>query len=303
MPQARVISSRICRFVSLSSTIRTRVPLRSIVSGAAAAVSSISSRAVKAKVLPTPSALETDRLPPIIPTSCEAMFNPRPVPPKRRVVDASAWVKASKIFCCLAAGMPMPVSRTETRSSNGSRVPLSSTRTAISPASVNLTALLSRLASTCRRRTGSPLTRSGRSEGQLKVSSMCFCWALAAVSCTTCSRVWRNGKATDSSSRRPASILDRSRMSLRISSSDSAEPLTMSRYSRWVASRSVASASSVMPMTAFIGVRISWLMLVRNVLLARLASSAARRISSAASFSRAMASMARRRWSRSLARW
>ena len=37
----------------------------------------------------------------------------------------------------------------------------------------------------------------------------------------------------------------------------------------------VVSASSVMPMMPFIGVRISWLMLARNSLLARLACSAA----------------------------
>ena len=41
------------------------------------------------------------------------------------------------------------------------------------------------------------------------------------------------------------------------------------------ASRSVSSSSSVMPMMPFIGVRISWLMLARNSLLARLAASAA----------------------------
>ena len=56
----------------------------------------------------------------------------------------------------------------------------------------------------------------------------------------------------------------------------SAESLTISRYSRCSArQRRCRSASSVMPMTPFIGVRISWLMLARNSLLARLAASAA----------------------------
>ena len=45
-----------------------------------------------------------------------------------------------------------------------------------------------------------------------------------------------------------------------------------SRQSRCSAVSSVSSASSVMPMMPFIGVRISWLMLARNSLLARLAS-------------------------------
>ena len=58
-------------------------------------------------------------------------------------------------------------------------------------------------------------------------------------------------------------------------SSDSPDALTMSRYSRCSALRSVSSASSVMPMTPFIGVRISWLILARNSLFARLAASAA----------------------------
>ena len=70
----------------------------------------------------------------------------------------------------------------------------------------------------------------------------------------------------------PASIFEKSRMSLMTVSSDSPDALTMSRYSRCSESSSVSSASSVMPMTPFMGVRISWLMLARNSLLARLAA-------------------------------
>ncbi len=51
----------------------------------------------------------------------------------------------------------------------------------------------------------------------------------------------------------------------------------MSRYSRCWQVSPVSSASSVMPMMPFIGVRISWLMLARNSLLARVAASAAAR--------------------------
>ena len=51
--------------------------------------------------------------------------------------------------------------------------------------------------------------------------------------------------------------------------------LTISRYSRCSESACVSRASSVMPMMPFMGVRISWLMLARNSLLARLAASAA----------------------------
>src|SRR5437879_11276712 len=65
------------------------------------------------------------------------------------------------------------------------------------------------------------------------------------------------------------------KMSLMIPSKDWAEECTMSRYSRCSGLRSVSSASSVMPRIPFMGVRISWLMLARNSLLARLAASAA----------------------------
>ena len=64
-------------------------------------------------------------------------------------------------------------------------------------------------------------------------------------------------------------------MSLITVSSESAELLTRPRYSRCRGVSSVSRASSVMPMMPFIGVRISWLMLARNSLLARLAASAA----------------------------
>ncbi len=56
-----------------------------------------------------------------------------------------------------------------------------------------------------------------------------------------------------------------------------AERWTFSVRLRWRGVRSVASSSSAMPSTPFIGVRISWLMLARNSDLARLAASAASR--------------------------
>ncbi len=58
-------------------------------------------------------------------------------------------------------------------------------------------------------------------------------------------------------------------------SSESAEVFTRARYSRCRGVSSVSRASSVMPMIPFMGVRISWLMLARNSLFARLAASAA----------------------------
>ena len=40
------------------------------------------------------------------------MESPRPVPPKRRVMEASAWVKGWKRCSWAEGGMPIPVSRT-----------------------------------------------------------------------------------------------------------------------------------------------------------------------------------------------
>ena len=59
-----------------------------------------------------PGSLSSQIRPPIIWTSVAEIVRPSPVPPNRRVVEPSAWLKASKIVACLSAGMPMPVSVT-----------------------------------------------------------------------------------------------------------------------------------------------------------------------------------------------
>ena len=51
----------------------------------------------------------------------------------------------------------------------------------------------------------------------------------------------------------------------------------VSAYSRWAGVRSVSISRPVIPMTPFIGVRISWLMFARNSLLLRAESRAASR--------------------------
>ena len=56
------------------------------------------------------------------PQKVRVMASPRPVPPNSRVVDASAWVKASKIRASCSGVMPMPVS--ETRNSSRRAVAL-----------------------------------------------------------------------------------------------------------------------------------------------------------------------------------
>ena len=61
---------------------------------------------------PGPTWLVAWNVPPMSSASFLDMAKPRPVPPKRRVTDASAWVKASKMDCSLSSGIPTPVSRT-----------------------------------------------------------------------------------------------------------------------------------------------------------------------------------------------
>ena len=90
------------------------------------------------------------------------MVVPSPVPPNRRAVLWSAWVKLSNICRCADGGTPMPVSRTEnlTRAS-ASLSSSTDTCTVTLPRSVNLTALPARLIRIWRRWCGSPLTAGG----------------------------------------------------------------------------------------------------------------------------------------------
>ena len=82
-------------------------------------------------------------------------------------------------------------------------------------------------------------------------------------------------KSSISKASLPASILEKSRMSLMTVSSVSALARIVSANSRCSASRLVSSSRLVMPITPFIGVRISWLIFARNSLFARAADSAA----------------------------
>ncbi len=74
----------------------------------------------------------------------------------------------------------------------------------------------------------------------------------------------RKSNSTFSISSLPASIFEKSRISLRIASSEPALARIVSAQSRCEASSGMSSIKSVMPMMPFIGVRISWLMFARN---------------------------------------
>ena len=103
-------------------------------------------------------------------------------------------------------------------------------------------------------------------------------WVLNMV--LIASRSLANENSSFLSIMRPDSIRDMSRMSLIRFRRCSAEDPICSRYS--LVSSGVSGSCRAMlsrPMIAFIGVRISWLMLDRNAVFARFASSAAARAS------------------------
>ena len=173
----------------------------------------------------------------------------------------------------LSAGMPIPLSRTlKRRLIAAPWLYTGCMLIAIDPRLVNLIALPIRLISTCLKRVGSPTTKAGDSGPKVQAIARSFSCALGISTCKQSSTVWRRSKGICSRLSLPASILEKSRMSLMMSSNDKAERCTITMYS-WASSAVAASkAKSVIPMMPFIGVRISWLMLAKKSLFARLAS-------------------------------
>ncbi len=148
-----------------------------------------------------------------------------------------------------------------------------------SPAAVNFTAFETRLTRTWRSRVGSPRTAVGKPGAQWARSSRSLAWALSPRSATTSSTSSGSSKSTCSSSILPASTFEKSRMPLMIAKSPSAAFRTPVAYSRCSPSRPVSRSRPVRPITAFIGVRISWLIEARNSDFMRDASIAASRAS------------------------
>jgi hypothetical protein len=114
-PHTRSMPVSTRRLVALSSTTSTRRPCNF---GDVAAVVSVASDSARAKfaskwnVLPRPASLSIAIRPPIKATSRDEIVRPRPVPPKRRVVEPSACENGSKMSCCFSGGTPIPVSAT-----------------------------------------------------------------------------------------------------------------------------------------------------------------------------------------------
>lgn len=101
---------------------------------------------------PRPTELSTRIPPPISATRSRAIVVPRPVPPKRRLIEASAWTKGSKIRSRRSGAIPIPVSTMSMRTP-GCNAEIT---TFTEPCSVNFTALPTRLFNTWRTRSASP---------------------------------------------------------------------------------------------------------------------------------------------------
>ena len=176
----------------------------------------------------------------------------------------------------------MPVSETAMTTSEAVEDPspllppacslLTPTRT--SPWSVNFNALLNRLITICRKRASSVKASPTSSSTSHMTSTPVFPSVGPTVSQAPCTS-GATLKVEGSISTRPASTLDRSRISLIRLSRWSALSWTLSRFSRWRSVRFSARrrvTSRVKPMMAFIGVRSSWDIVARNCDFRRVAS-------------------------------
>ncbi len=268
------------RFVALSSTTSTRSPRSTVGAGTGASTTLVcfGSRSRTRNVLPCPGVLSTAIVPPISTTSCRQIVRPSPVPPWRRVELPSTCVKLSKMASRRSAAMPIPVSHTASSMPSSASVSSVMRATIVtSPRSVNLIAFPTRFVSTCLSRLGSPCTAPGNVGGMTAASSMPFSFAFGANRSATSSTMTRTSMSTRSTVILPASIFEKSRMSLMTVSSESLQRRIVSAYSRCSSVSVVSSMMSVMPITPFIGVRISWLMFARNSDFARVEASASSR--------------------------
>ena len=148
------------------------------------------------KVDPKPGSLSTSQVPPICSARSRAMASPRPLPPKRRSMEPCNCTKGVKILARSSGEIPIPVSRTATRTRASSAEPPSSvTRTATRPWSVKRTALSTSTCSTFSKRILDPITTSGTPGSMPIESSRPFAMATrhggSSVRCTDLCR--RNG--------------------------------------------------------------------------------------------------------------
>ena len=231
MPQLVKVCSRIRRLLSLSSTTRTLLSCNSELLESSLSPSSNSVSTVKKKVEPLPFELIICISPPIFCASIFEIVKPSPVPPNLRVVVVSACVNALNNLSCCSSLIPMPVSRTENLNcpddaSFCKKVSFIST----SPASVNLIAFPNKLTSICFSLTGSTTANLGIFGLMFNRSSRPFFAAWYLIMSVACSTSSIMSVLIRSSSILPASIFEKSSMSLIIPSNEMPEILAFSAY-------------------------------------------------------------------------
>ena len=157
------------------------------------------------------------------------MASPSPLPPYFRVVELSACVNASNSVAWTSGAIPMPVSRTPTRSSTSPPGAAAAvTVTVTLPRSVNLTAFERKLRSTCRNRVTSPATIGGTDVSRRYARSTPVSLARVATRSSASSTASRTENGWRSRATPPASIFEKSRTSLMIARSASPETRTVS---------------------------------------------------------------------------
>ena len=172
--------------------------------------------------------------------------------------------------------MPMPVSLTETSSRTlpSEHPPFLMLRVTL-PLSVYLTAFVSRFCITCSTLTSSPKRKAGT---VLSMSASKLKPLLTARSRIGSARLRTRLSVlylTGTISILPSSILEKSRMELISESRVLLAESILDEYSKVLSSPEVRRIISFIPIMAFIGVRISWDISARKLLLALLAASAA----------------------------
>src|SRR5215831_18482404 len=165
---------------------------------------------LKLKVEPLPTSLSTQILPPCSSTNFLARVSPSPVPSFLWAYSPPTWRNSSKIVGCSAGGIPIPVSLTEISAPFSVLLAVMLIRP---PSGVNFTALERRLRRICLIFRSSPTYSPSRSSTSKSSVIPCLT-ARSRTNVRALSMAKGRSNLASSSSMRPASTLERSRISL-----------------------------------------------------------------------------------------
>ena len=203
------------------------------------------------------------------------MLMPRPVPSMARFLFSSIRLYGEKRFSISSSFMPIPVSRTvKQRLICDSSVFSAKTDRFTSPVSVYFTALVSRFITHCLIRISSPTSRCGICRSTLTLNFKPFFSARLLITFTRSLIREDRSYCTGMISILPSSTFERSRMSLISESKVFPADMISAAYARIPFSFDSRRIISSIPITALMGVRISWDILARKRLFASFARSA-----------------------------